>query len=124
MKEYLTLRLPAELARALTRWASTRHLPKSAVVREAVERYLAPTAVEGPARRVTARELAARWAALPRLTPREARRHADLWAELAKRGRMIGPHDLLIGATALAHGYALATLNRREFRRVPGLVLR
>ena len=54
----------------------------------------------------------------------EARRHADLWAELAKRGRMIGPHDLLIGATAVAHGYALATLNRREFRRVPGLVLR
>ena len=54
----------------------------------------------------------------------EARRHADLWAELVKRGTMIGPHDLLVGATALAHGYALATLNRREFGRVPGLLLR
>lgn len=54
----------------------------------------------------------------------EARRHADLWAELVKRGTMIGPHDLLVGATALAHGHALATLNRREFRRVPGLVVR
>src|SRR5438034_5089988 len=44
--------LPAELARALTRWARTRHLPKSAVVREAVARYLAPTAPpEGAARR-------------------------------------------------------------------------
>ena len=54
----------------------------------------------------------------------EARRHADLWAELVKRGTMIGPHDLLVGATALAQGHALATLNRREFGRVPGLVVR
>lgn len=54
----------------------------------------------------------------------EARRHADVWAELAKRGTMIGPNDRLVGATALAHGHALVTLNRREFRRVPGLVVR
>lgn len=54
----------------------------------------------------------------------EARRHADLWAELTKRGTMIGPHDLLVAATALAHGHAIATLNRREFARVPGLAVR
>ena len=54
----------------------------------------------------------------------EARRHAELWAELVKRGTVIGPHDLLVAATALAHGHALATLNRREFSRVPGLVVR
>jgi len=54
----------------------------------------------------------------------EARRHADVWAELMKRGTMIGPHDMLVAATALAHGHALATLNRREFARVPGLVVR
>jgi predicted nucleic acid-binding protein len=54
----------------------------------------------------------------------EARRHADVWAELMNRGTMIGPHDLLVAATALAHGYALATLNQREFARVPGLVVR
>ena len=29
--------------------------------------------------------------------------------------------DLLIGATALHLGYAVATLNRRDFQRVPGL---
>ena len=51
----------------------------------------------------------------------EARRHAELWAELARGGAMIGPHDLLIGATALAQGHALATLNHREFSRVAGL---
>ena len=53
----------------------------------------------------------------------EARRHAELWAELTREGAVIGPHDLLIGATALAQGYALATLNRREFAQVRGLRL-
>ncbi len=90
MKEYLTLRLPAELARALTRWASTRHLPKSAVVREAVARYLAPSApAEGSLRRVTARELAARWtAALPHLTPQEAQ---DLATDVAAARKALPP---------------------------------
>lgn len=53
----------------------------------------------------------------------EARRHAALWADLVREGAMIGPHDLLIAATALARGEALATLNHREFARVPGLRL-
>ena len=53
----------------------------------------------------------------------EARCHAGLWADLAASGRMIGPHDLLVGATALARGHAVATLNETEFRRVPGLRL-
>ena len=53
----------------------------------------------------------------------EARRHASLWVELVRDGAMIGPHDLLIGATALAQGHVLATLNQREFSRVAGLRL-
>lgn len=53
----------------------------------------------------------------------EARRHAELWAALAREGSLIGAHDMLIGATALARGCALATLNERDFRRVPGLRL-
>ncbi len=53
----------------------------------------------------------------------EARRHAELWAGLARKGTTVGAHDLMIGATALAHGYALATLNVRDFRRIPGLRL-
>ena len=55
--------------------------------------------------------------------PPEARRHAELWAELARTGGPIGPHDLLIGATALARGHAVATLNQREFSRIPGIRL-
>ncbi len=53
----------------------------------------------------------------------EARRHAELWADLMSAGTVIGPHDLMIAATALAHGHALATLNRREFGQVRGLRL-
>jgi len=76
--DYLTLRVPRDLARALARWASARGLPKSHAVREAVARYLG-TAPSDPAlgRRVTAAELAERWADLPRLTPEEARDFAE-----------------------------------------------
>ena len=54
---------------------------------------------------------------------REAREHGRLWALLEAGGNLIGPHDLLIAATALARKHSLATLNRAEFQRVPGLVL-
>ncbi len=50
-----------------------------------------------------------------------ARVHADIWAQLAARGESIGAHDLWIAATALAHGFGVATGNASDFRRVPGL---
>ena len=51
----------------------------------------------------------------------EARRHAQLWAELLAADAAIGPQALLISATALARGYAVATMSEREFARVAGL---
>lgn len=53
-----------------------------------------------------------------------AREHARIWADLADRGEIIGPYDLIIAATALAHRAALATLNVGEFKRVEGLDVR
>lgn len=53
-----------------------------------------------------------------------ARAHARLWADLASRGAMIGPHDLWLAAQCVAQGLDLVTANTREFERVPGLVLR
>jgi len=50
-----------------------------------------------------------------------ARVHADIWAQLAAKGQLIGAHDLWIAATALAHGMGVATGNADEFQRVPGL---
>lgn len=52
-----------------------------------------------------------------------ARTHSRVWSELAKTGKMIGPHDLWIAAACIAHGLTLATGNAREFARVPGLVI-
>lgn len=55
------------------------------------------------------------------ITEPVARIHADIWAQLTARGELIGAHDLWIAATALAHGFGVATGNYAEFRRVPGL---
>jgi len=38
-------------------------------------------------------------------------------------GERIGPHDLWLAATCIAHGLTLITANVREFARVPGLRL-
>jgi len=50
---------------------------------------------------------------------------AKQWAEVSNalrvRGLPIGAHDLLIAATALAHGFPVVTFNGGEFSRVPGL---
>ena len=50
-----------------------------------------------------------------------ARIHASLWAGLASKGASVGSHDLLIGATAIALGYRVATRDRRSFGKIPGL---
>ena len=50
-----------------------------------------------------------------------ARIYADLWAQLLREGKMIGAHDLMIGSTALALGFSIATFNKREFDRIEGL---
>jgi tRNA(fMet)-specific endonuclease VapC len=53
----------------------------------------------------------------------EARAYARIWAALSEKGTPIGPHDLLVAATAVANEASVATLNQKEFRRVPGLTL-
>jgi predicted nucleic acid-binding protein len=50
-----------------------------------------------------------------------ARIHARVWAELAARGVAVGERDLLIAATAMARGFAVATRDERSFPRIPGL---
>jgi tRNA(fMet)-specific endonuclease VapC len=47
--------------------------------------------------------------------------YADIRADLETRGQHIGPNDLLIAATARAHGATLVTHNTGEFRLVAGL---
>ena len=55
------------------------------------------------------------------ITETIARVHAELWSELSRKGRVVAAHDLWIAATALAHGFGVATRDRDDFERVPGL---
>jgi tRNA(fMet)-specific endonuclease VapC len=53
----------------------------------------------------------------------DGREAGDIRAALEAQGTPIGPYDLLIAAQARRRGAALVTLNRREFERVPGLIV-
>lgn len=52
-----------------------------------------------------------------------AEHHARIRHALSVQGLLIGERDLVIAATAAAHGSAVVTGNPREFRRVSGLVV-
>lgn len=52
-----------------------------------------------------------------------SRQAAAIRAHLQKKGTPIGPMDVLIAATAKAHGLTLVTHNTGEFKRVPGLMV-
>ena len=54
-------------------------------------------------------------------TERTAYEHARLWAELERAGTRIGYYDLIVGATALERGSAVATFNTKHFGQIRGL---
>jgi tRNA(fMet)-specific endonuclease VapC len=54
-------------------------------------------------------------------TEQTAYEHARLWAQLEAAGRMIGFYDVIVAATALERGSALATFNRKHFDQIVGL---
>ena len=85
---HLTLRLPANLARALARWARAHRVPKSHAAREAVARFLEPESWPYTTRALTARELKERWRAIPRLTDTGA---AEFARELATARKELAP---------------------------------
>jgi tRNA(fMet)-specific endonuclease VapC len=60
---------------------------------------------------------------LPKIpyTETTALEHARIWASLESTGQMIGDYDLIVAATAIERGSAVATFNKRHFQRVLGL---
>lgn len=56
-------------------------------------------------------------------TDQTAYEHARIWAELEAAGKMTGYYDVIVAATALERGSAVATFNRRHFTPVKGLVV-
>lgn len=49
--------------------------------------------------------------------------HARIWAALDSSGKMTGFYDLIVAATALERGSAVATFNERHFAHIRGLKL-
>jgi len=47
----------------------------------------------------------------------------EIKSALVRKGKMIGPYDMLIAAHARHVGATVVTNNEREFRRVPGLAV-
>ena len=52
-----------------------------------------------------------------------ARHYGRLRLELERKGKVIGPMDMLIAAHALAEEAVLVTNNQKEFKRIPELRL-
>ena len=50
-----------------------------------------------------------------------ARIYARIWAAVARKGWTVGAHDLIIAATALSLDYTVATVNIRDFEKIPGV---
>lgn len=55
--------------------------------------------------------------------PNEAKHAAQIRVQLEQNGNPIGPFDVLIAGTAVAHQAVLVTHNRNEFSRVKNLRL-
>ena len=46
---------------------------------------------------------------------------AEIYADLYKRGELIGDADILIAASAMVHGLGIVTNNERHFQRISDL---
>jgi tRNA(fMet)-specific endonuclease VapC len=66
------------------------------------------------------RELFARFVSLA-FDDAAAESYSKIRAELARRGKPIGPNDLMIAAIAISRNLTIVTNNAREFSRVSGL---
>ena len=47
--------------------------------------------------------------------------YARIWAAVARKGWTVGAHDLIIAATAISLDYTVATVNIRDFEKIPGV---
>jgi tRNA(fMet)-specific endonuclease VapC len=113
-------RRPPAVARAQDYLAVHRQFTFSVITRYEVLRGLK---AKGAATQLAAFEqFCAANHVLP-LTDAVVVRAADIYADLHRRGQLIGDADILIAATALEHGLTLVTNNTSHLNRVPGLTV-
>jgi predicted nucleic acid-binding protein len=51
----------------------------------------------------------------------EARIYARIWAQLIKKGVVVGAHDLMIASTCLSLGFSVLTAENRDYKKIEGL---
>ena len=110
----------------LSGWLVSRELDEFEIVAITVaELWHGVERAKGRRRAVREAYLRAVIGALPIVpyTDQTGYEHARLRAKLEKRGRPIGYYDLIVAATALERGSAIATFNQRHFSQVPGLTV-
>ena len=115
-------RRPEFAARISEELQAGRTLIVPAIVRFELEYGLAKSQRREANRAILA-TLLARGFEQPAFDLDDAAEAGDIRAALEAKGSPIGPYDLLIAAQARRRGAALVTLNRREFERVPGLIV-
>lgn len=55
------------------------------------------------------------------LTDEAISKATEIYADLHKRGELIGDADILIAASAIVRGFGVVTNNERPFQRIPDL---
>jgi predicted nucleic acid-binding protein len=50
-----------------------------------------------------------------------SRIYARIWAQLIKKGIVVGAHDLMIASTCLSLGFSVLTAEIRDYRKIEGL---
>lgn len=78
---------------------------------------------KGTVRQVEAFEQLCAASTLLALDDQVAGQAAAIYADLHRRGALIGDADILIAATALVNRLAVATNNEAHFRRIPALIV-
>jgi predicted nucleic acid-binding protein len=114
----------AQFLKQIARQIGEREVALSAItVAELVHGiYRANTVERRDRRRAFLDELKATVPVYP-VTAKTAELVGKISGEAAAKGITIPFDDLLIGASAIEQGYAVATLNARHFRKIPGLTL-
>jgi tRNA(fMet)-specific endonuclease VapC len=118
----LNRRRPEYAARISEELRAGRSLIVPAIVSFELEYGFAKSARPEANRRLLA-TLLARGFDQPAFDLEDAAEAGRIRAALERLGTPIGPYDYLIAAQARRRGAVMVTLNRREFDRVPGLVV-
>lgn len=114
----LMRRNPTVVAKAEAYLAQYSYLSFSIITRYEILRGLN---VKDAKKQVTAFEQFCAKSTIVQITDDVVSQAARIYADLYRRGELIGDADILIAATALVNGLGVVTNNERHFRRIANL---